>query len=130
MAAASPRRAAPAPPPRQHAAGTHTHTAARPARARAPQLGPPRTEKRTTPQYFAAKGAAPSSVVDAGPIATMIRRKSVATLPRALRDGGRTGHQPCSELQADDVAHSGADGEADARAVLQAGRRRLFPRPR
>jgi len=40
--------------------------------------------------------------------------------PRALRDGGRTGRKPCSELQADDVAHSGADGEADARAVLQA----------
>ena len=40
--------------------------------------------------------------------------------PRALRDGGRTGRQPCSELQADDVADPRADGEADARAVLPA----------
>ena len=40
--------------------------------------------------------------------------------PRALRDGGRTGRKPCSELQADDVADPRADGEADARAVLQA----------
>ena len=40
--------------------------------------------------------------------------------PRALRDGGRTGRKPCSELQADDVADPRADGEADARAVLPA----------
>ena len=40
--------------------------------------------------------------------------------PRALRDGGRTGRQPCSELPPHDVADPRADRAADARAVLPA----------
>ena len=120
-AAPSPLRAAPAPPPRQHAAGPHTHCRAAGGRARSLNwdAGAPRNSRNGRRNISPLKGRA---------LICLRRRsdrkddptKERGDAPRALRDGGRTGRKPCSELQADDVAHSGADGEADARAVLQA----------
>ena len=74
-----------APRPRRRRGSTrpaHTHTAARRAGARAPSTGTralPATREADV-AIFRRQRAAPSSVFDAGPIATMIRRKSVATL--------------------------------------------------
>ena len=119
--APSPRRAAPAPPPRQHAAGPHTQRRAAGGRARSLNwdAGAPCNSRNGRRNISPPKGRA---------LICLRRRsdrkddptKERGDAPRALRDGGRTGRKPCSELQADDVAHSGADGEADARAVLQA----------
>ena len=110
-AAPSPHRAAPAPPPRQHAAGPHTHRRAAGARAGSRTL---RNGRRNISRPPALISCRRRSDRDDDPT------KERGDAPRALRDGGRTGHQPCSQLQADDVADSRADGEADARAVLQA----------
>ena len=84
----SPSKTAPAeacaaaPPQRRPHAGC-PHTAARGGRARGlPQLGTralPATREADV-AIFRRQRAAPSSVFDAGPIAKMIRRKSVATL--------------------------------------------------
>ena len=127
VAAPSPRRAAPA-PPRQHAAGPHTQRRAAGGRARSLNwdAGAPRNSR--SGRRNSRNGRRNISPPKGRALICLRRRsdrkddptKERGDAPRALRDGGRTGRKPCSELQADDVAHSGADGEADARAVLQA----------
>ena len=85
-----PHRAAPRPRRRRGSTRpAHTHIAARRAGARAPSTGtralPANREagaatREADAAIFRHQRAAPSSVFDAGPIAKMIRRKSVATL--------------------------------------------------
>ena len=90
------------------ARGRPTHTLPRGGRARAlPQLGrgAPRNSRNGRRNISPPKGRA---------LICLRRRsdrkddptKERGDAPRALRDGGRTGRKPCSELQADDAADS------------------------
>ena len=90
------------------ARGRPTHTLPRGGRARAlPQLGrgAPRNSRNGRRNISPLKGRA---------LICLRRRsdrkddptKERGDAPRALRDGGRTGRKPCSELQADDAADS------------------------